>query len=65
VQAPRERRSCYGHLLRWWFVNWNTARVVVDVVAIVFPGLLAWAEGFKQRRFSPEPGPNPNAREAQ
>jgi glycosyltransferase involved in cell wall biosynthesis len=65
VQAPRERRWCYVHLLRWWLVNWNTARVVVDVVSIVFPGFLRWAEAFKQRVFSPEPGPDPHAREAQ
>jgi len=62
VRDPRERRSCHRHLLRWWFVNWNTARVLVDVVSIVFPGFMLWAERFKQRVFSPEPGPNPNAR---
>lgn len=62
VHDPREQRACYRHLVRWWFVNWNSARVVVDILAIAFPGFLARAEGFKQRVFSPEPGPNPNAR---
>ncbi len=62
VPDTRERRSCYWHLLRWWFVNWNTARLLVDVISIVFPGFMWWAERFKQRVFSPEPGPNANAR---
>jgi len=65
VRDPKERRACQRHLLRWWLVNWNTARVVVDVIAIVFPGFLAAAERFKQRVFSPEPGPNAKAREEQ
>jgi glycosyltransferase involved in cell wall biosynthesis len=62
VASTQERRACYRHLLKWWFVNWNAARVVVDAISIVFPGFLSWAERFKQRVFSPEPGPNANAR---
>lgn len=61
VHDSGQRRSCYGHLVRWWFVNWNFARILVDVVSLVFPRFLSWAERFKQRVFSPEPGPNARA----
>ncbi len=54
-----ERRRSYAALLRWWLVNWNTARVAVDVIALVAPGLLVWSERFKQKFVRPEPGPNP------
>lgn len=65
VTDKRERRACKLHLLKWWLVNWNTARVVVDVISLFFPGFLIKAEVFKQRVFSPEPGPNAKAREQQ
>ena len=54
-----ERRRSYAALLRWWLVNWNTARVAVDVLALLAPGLLVWSERFKQKFVSPEPGPDP------
>jgi len=57
VTEPRERFSCYGELLRWWFVNWNFARMAVDVLAVPMPGILLHAERLKQKVFSPEPGP--------
>jgi glycosyltransferase involved in cell wall biosynthesis len=44
------------HLLRWWFVNWNAARAVVDVIANVAPGIVGWAERLKQTIISPAPG---------
>lgn len=53
-----ERYRCYWHLLRWWFVNWNAARLMVDILALFSPGILTRAEHFKQKLFSPEPGPN-------
>lgn len=43
-------------LLRWWLVNWNAARLAVDVIATVAPGSVAAAETFKQKAFSPAPG---------
>ena len=64
VTDPDERRRCRKHLLRWWFVNWNAARVGVDLVALVAPGFLHRAERFKQRVFSPEPGPDANGKRA-
>jgi glycosyltransferase involved in cell wall biosynthesis len=51
-----ERRRCYQHLLRWWVYNWNWARLGVDVCASVLPDVVAYAETFKQRMFSPRPG---------
>ena len=62
VHDPKERRACHRHLLRWWLVNWNTARIAVDVISIPFPTCLSRAEHFKQTVFSPEPGPNAKAR---
>ncbi len=43
----------------WWFVNWNAATVVVDVIALVALGLMVRAEHIKQRFVSAEPGPDP------
>jgi hypothetical protein len=43
-------------LLRWWFVNWNVARMAVDVLATFAPDAVGWAERLKQRLFSPAPG---------
>ena len=44
------------HLLRWWFVNWNAARAIVDAFANIAPGTLGWAERMKQSMISPAPG---------
>jgi glycosyltransferase involved in cell wall biosynthesis len=53
----RERLRCYGHLLRWWQVNWNWARMAVDVLAVLNPDIVERAQRAKQRIFDPEPGP--------
>jgi len=53
-----QRFKCRVHLLQWWFMNWNSARVVVDILALFAPKLLIRAEVFKQRLFAPEPGPD-------
>jgi hypothetical protein len=58
VGDPSERRRCRRQLVEWWFVNWNAARVGVDVLALVVPDALHWGERLKQRVFSPEPGPD-------
>jgi glycosyltransferase involved in cell wall biosynthesis len=58
VADPPERRRIRHHLLRWWFTNWNWARILVDLIAVVAPGALWHAERIKQRVFSPEPGPS-------
>ena len=53
--SPGERLSCRLSLLRWWFVNWNSARMAIDLAAAFIPGIVGAAERFKQR-FSPAPG---------
>lgn len=52
--AERARASLT--LLAWWFVNWNAARMAVDLVATVAPGAVGFAERVKQRLFSTAPG---------
>jgi len=64
VTDPYERLRCRRHLLKWWFVNWNAARLGVDVLALFAPGILHRAERFKQRVFSPEPGPDASGKRA-
>jgi hypothetical protein len=51
-----ERAGCYSALARWWFVNWNSARAAVDVLAVVAPGLPIAAERLKIRMFGAAPG---------
>jgi glycosyltransferase involved in cell wall biosynthesis len=51
-----ELMRCYAVLARWWTVNWNIARAVVDVVAIVAPGVPGAAERIKTRLFGAAPG---------
>jgi glycosyltransferase involved in cell wall biosynthesis len=52
----RERARASLSLLQWWFVNWNAARMVVDVLGMFVPSVVGRAERFKQRLFSPAPG---------
>ncbi len=53
-----QRFKCRAHMLWWWFVNWNAARIIVDILALFAPGLLSRAEAIKQKVFTPEPGPD-------
>lgn len=50
------RLRCLGTLVRWWFVNWNAARVAVDVLSLGAPGMVGWAERLKTRLFGAAPG---------
>lgn len=43
-------------LLEWWFRNFNAARMAIDLVGSVVPGVVGTAERFKQDLFSPAPG---------
>lgn len=47
--SPAERRHCRQVLCRWWFVNWNCARVAIDLAALVLPGVVGAAEQLKAR----------------
>lgn len=51
-----DRLRAAGVLLAWWFVNWNGARMILDLVATVAPDAVGTAERVKQRLFSPAPG---------
>jgi hypothetical protein len=42
--------------IQWWFVNWNSARLVVDVLGTFVPNAVGRAEQLKQRLCSPAPG---------
>lgn len=43
-------------LLKWWFRNFNSARMAVDLIGGIAPGIVGPAERFKQSAFSPAPG---------
>ena len=51
-----ERLRAMAILLAWWGVNWNAARVAVDMVALVAPSLVGLAERTKTRLFGAAPG---------
>lgn len=54
--APAQRRGCRMVLMRWWLVNWNTARVATDALGLVAPGVVGQAERLKVRLFGAAPG---------
>lgn len=56
LKSRKQRSRCYLKLLKWWFVNWNAARMAVDVVSTIIPDFVVYAERFKQRFISPQPG---------
>jgi glycosyltransferase involved in cell wall biosynthesis len=43
-------------LVAWWFVDWNFAKMAVDLIAVVAPDAIGFAERFKRRYISPAPG---------
>lgn len=43
-------------LFAWWFVHWNFAKMAVDLIAVVAPDAVGFAERFKWRYISPAPG---------
>lgn len=51
-----ERIRCYGHLIRWWWHNWNAVRMLVDLVSVIIPSAVVYAERLKQRFIAPQPG---------
>lgn len=51
-----ERCQAWLTLARWWMVNWNSARVAVDVAALLLPGVVGHAEQLKTRLVGAAPG---------
>jgi len=47
--ATGQRWQCRAALVRWWFVNWNSVRVAVDIAALAVPGIVGFAESVKER----------------
>ncbi len=47
TSTAAERRRCHLTLARWWFANWNSLRVVVDLMATAMPGIIGLAEQLK------------------
>jgi glycosyltransferase involved in cell wall biosynthesis len=54
--SARDKTRARMSLIEWWFRNYNSARVAVDLIGSVFPGFVGAAERFKQSVFSPAPG---------
>jgi glycosyltransferase involved in cell wall biosynthesis len=53
---PAERARCYGVLAKWWATNWNAARAMVDLMAVLAPSAPGVAERIKNRLFGAAPG---------
>ncbi|HET6520683.1 MAG TPA: glycosyltransferase [Geminicoccaceae bacterium] len=51
VASPTERLRCYGHLLRWFGVNWNALRLGVEAIGAIEPRTLSVAMRAKRRLF--------------
>ena len=56
LPSAAERRRCYLHLLRWWWHNWNAARMLVDLASVVAPNTVVYAEKLKHKYIAPQPG---------
>jgi glycosyltransferase involved in cell wall biosynthesis len=54
--SAADRVRCYGVLAQWWFLNWNSARAAVDLVAVLAPAAPGLAERLKTRAFGAAPG---------
>lgn len=46
-----ERIRCYYILFLWWFVNWNSIRMIVDAIAAIDPRIFYIASRIKHRLF--------------
>ncbi len=53
VDSAAERRRCYGWMLVWWFVNWNSLRIGAELIAQVFPPFYDFAKRVKHRFVAP------------
>ena len=58
AESREEYLRCYSSLVKWWFCNWNCARMAVDVFSLIMPDVLWHAERLKEKLISPSPGPS-------
>jgi glycosyltransferase involved in cell wall biosynthesis len=55
VGNTRDRRSCLRTMRRWWITDWNVARLVVDMIATVYPDIVALVYRLKVRFYGSLP----------
>ena len=55
VHDPRDGMRCRLHLLRWWLVDWNYARLAVELVGSIWPPLFGWVNRLKVLIYGPLP----------
>lgn len=53
VSSRAERLRCFGHLARWWFVNFNCMRMLIDFLAAYDQRFLILASKAKHRLLGP------------
>jgi glycosyltransferase involved in cell wall biosynthesis len=51
VPDPGERHRCRIALARWWFVEWNFARVAVDLIGVICPAVHGLVNQLKLRLY--------------
>lgn len=56
LASRSDSTRCRLVLCRWWIHNFNYARMMVDLIAVVLPSAVGWAEKIKQTIFRPAPG---------
>jgi glycosyltransferase involved in cell wall biosynthesis len=56
------RRSCRGHLIRWWGVNWNWARMLSDLIIAAVLRSMELLMKFEQRIYKKQGILSPHAR---
>ena len=59
VRDADDRRRSRRHLLRWWFADWNLARLVVEIVGWMYAPVHDWVHRMKVRFYGPLPQLNP------
>ena len=55
VENEADRRRCFALLRRWWFVDWNAARLAVDLVGMKVPAVYDLVTRLKLRFYGPMP----------
>jgi glycosyltransferase involved in cell wall biosynthesis len=55
VENEEERRRCRILLIRWWFRDWNWARITVDLIGAVYPAIYGLVHRLKLRLYGPLP----------
>ena len=62
VTDAAERRACRRVLMRWWFVEWNLARLFVDLIGLFWPQIFDVVQRWKVRFYGPLPQLEPGGK---